>query len=396
MRLITTVLILSCSIGQPLSGAAHRTWPGDSLTEVNRFILDATCAFERLNQEYVDKIRPLSERHREIYRLLKMPVSGGASIGYPLLREYTLLQADIRRLEEEHQLKKLKLRYRKGLEIIKMLYEKILGMDHHFSSLKTQHELMNISNPHHYEAFKDAQGILKERIKKKYGFQAPNLLLQNPFLSATFSVVGLVLGGADNKMHKKDLDQALCVMDLTVRIFNDLNIIYYETGYLKDANLNLKKECENLFTECARQIGYTIPLEHCRNSDDWERVYTLLDNEVNKVLNITVGQAGSPMPADPKTFTQIEGNLLFAIDRMLLFIQRYTDFVRQGSDYYQKFAKITANYENETACSAVLTEPFIQLKTDINLTLDKFNTAYKMPEVQGSKLKDMLYGFDSN
>jgi hypothetical protein len=24
--------------------------------------------------------------------------------------------------------------------------------------------------------------------------------------------------------------------------------------------------------------------------------------------------------------------------------------------------------------------------------LDKFNSAYRMPEVQGSKLKDMLYG----
>ena len=33
-----------------------------------------------------------------------------------------------------------------------------------------------------------------------------------------------------------------------------------------------------------------------------------------------------------------------------------------------------------------------QLKTDIDQTLDKFNSAYRMPEVQGSKLKDMLYG----
>jgi hypothetical protein len=33
-----------------------------------------------------------------------------------------------------------------------------------------------------------------------------------------------------------------------------------------------------------------------------------------------------------------------------------------------------------------------QLKADIEQTLEKFNSAYKMPEVQGSKLKDMLYG----
>ncbi|MEZ4894324.1 MAG: hypothetical protein R2778_15070 [Saprospiraceae bacterium] len=35
---------------------------------------------------------------------------------------------------------------------------------------------------------------------------------------------------------------------------------------------------------------------------------------------------------------------------------------------------------------------FLQLKSDIVQTLDKFNSAYRMPEVQGSKLKDMLLG----
>jgi len=74
------------------------------------------------------------------------------------------------------------------------------------------------------------------------------------------------------------------------------------------------------------------------------------------------------------------------------FIEKYSNFVSQGGEYYKKFSKIASNYENEKTCSAILPEQFKQLRSDIDETLDKFNSAYKMPEVQGSKLKDMLYG----
>jgi hypothetical protein len=66
--------------------------------------------------------------------------------------------------------------------------------------------------------------------------------------------------------------------------------------------------------------------------------------------------------------------------------------VNQGAEYYKKFAKIADSYENEKACNAILPDQFRQLKSDIDQTLEKFNSAYRMPEVQGSKLKDMLYG----
>jgi hypothetical protein len=74
------------------------------------------------------------------------------------------------------------------------------------------------------------------------------------------------------------------------------------------------------------------------------------------------------------------------------FIEKYGNFVSQGGEYYKKFSKIASSYENEKACATSLPDQFKQLKNDIDETLDKFNSAYKMPEVQGSKLKDMLYG----
>ncbi|MCC7466596.1 MAG: hypothetical protein IT261_10015 [Saprospiraceae bacterium] len=95
---------------------------------------------------------------------------------------------------------------------------------------------------------------------------------------------------------------------------------------------------------------------------------------------------------DPRLLSRATTNLQFSIDRVGSFIDKYSNFVSQGSEYYKKFSKIAGTYENEKTCAAALPAQFKQLKNDIDETLEKFNSAYKMPEVQGSKLKDMLYG----
>ena len=40
-----------------------------------------------------------------------------------------------------------KIRYIKGLQIIKILYEKVLGLDHHFASVRTFSEISKMANP---------------------------------------------------------------------------------------------------------------------------------------------------------------------------------------------------------------------------------------------------------
>jgi hypothetical protein len=231
----------------------------------------------------------------------------------------------------------------------------------------------------------------------------PMLFQTNPFLSAAYSIVGMAVGGGEDKDKKESMDKIACILDFTVRMHADLNVIYYETGYLRDANLTLKKECEALFSDCARQVGYTIPLISCRDGDDWERLYGMLDNYVAKALGETSNAAitqgsypppntGAPAGPDARLLSRATTNLQFSIDRVGLFIEKYSNFVGQGGEYYKKFSKIASSYENEKACASALPDQFKQLKNDIDETLDKFNSAYKMPEVQGSKLKDMLYG----
>ena len=355
-------------------------------------VASITTDANELSRQFNEAAAPLRQRLNDVILELKDPRNIDPNCGFKLLWERVQLEDAIKNLEADHTLKFTKLRYRKGIEIVKMLYEKILSMDHHFSSLKAQQELMKISNPHNYPEFKESISAMEDKMKRKYNFTLPGLLQGNPFLSATFSIVGLMLNGGDDKDKKESQEKMSCILDFTVRMYNDLNVIYYETGYLRDANLTLKKDCEALFSDCARQVGYTITLEGCRQSDDWERLYSLLDNLVAKSLGENNTIPGMPGQPDPKLLPKTETNLQFAIDRVVQFINRYSDFVNQGAEYYKKFAKIADSYENEKVCSEVLPDQFLQLKSDIVQTLDKFNSAYRMPEVQGSKLKDMLYG----
>ena len=401
--LLFALLGLQPTVLQANNGASLGQ-PGDSSTIwIQPWIETAYSELDLLEREYFDHTEPLRMRLHDVDKTLSDPRNRTPECGFQLLWEKIQLEETLDALQEDHELKLLKVRYRKSIEIIKMLYEKVLSMDHHLSSLKAQQGLSNLSNPHNYPEFKEAKGMMEDRMKKKFNFQMPTLFQTNPFLSAAVSIVGLAVGGGEDKEKKENIDKIVCVLDFTVRMHNDLNVIYYETGYLRDANLTLKKECEALFSDCARQVGYTIPLISCRDGDDWERLYTMLDAYVAKALGETNTTAttpggypppnnGMPPAPDPRLLARATTNLQFSIDRVGTFIDKYSNFVSQGGEYYKKFSKIASSYENEKACSSVLPDQFKQLKSDIDETLDKFNSAYKMPEVQGSKLKDMLYG----
>ncbi len=362
--------------------------------------------FEQLRRSFSLETEPLRARLADVSTQLNNPKNRTAEKGFELLWERDQLRQTLMIIEQEQEVKMLKLRYRKGIEIVKMLYEKILSMDHHFSSMKAQQGLANMSNPNSYPEFKGVKDMLDDKMKKKFNFQMPALFQTNPYLSAAFTVVGMVtsLGEGNNAEKKENMQKMSCILDFTVRMHHDLNTIYYETGYLRDANLTLKKDCEVLFAECSRQVGYTIPLVSCRESDDWERLYTMLDTYVGKALGEAqnsgqpaAGGFGTP-PAvgagggNDKLMGKAQVNLQFSIDRITQFIDKYSTFVGQGSEYHKKFSKIVDSYENEKLCTDAIPAQFKQLKSDIDQTLEKFNSAYKMPEVQGSKLKDMLYG----
>ena len=54
---------------------------------------------------------------------------------------------DIRKLQNENNFEISKVRYLKGLQVIRILYEKVLSLDHHFASVRTMNEINKMSNP---------------------------------------------------------------------------------------------------------------------------------------------------------------------------------------------------------------------------------------------------------
>lgn len=350
---------------------------------------DALREYQFLEDTYAAIAAPLFQRLTEVHTKLTATQKRTTSKTIRLLLEERALEDSLQKINDAFTLKVVRLRYRKSIEIVKMLYEKILSMDHHFSSMLVQQELSNLSNPHHYPEFEEARTLIEEKVKRKYGFVLPDLLSGNPFLSASFSIIGLMVTGGDAKRKQECTDKMACVLDFTVRMYTDLNTIHFETGFLRDANLALKSDCELLFADCARQVGYNVPLEQCRNGDDWEKLYTSLDSLVEQT------QRGSGMPlnsVDQQKAGRVGNNLQFAVDRVIQFINRYSNFVDAGNGYYKKFDHITGSYVAEQECREVLPDPFLQLRADIGQMLEKFDSAYRMPEMQGSKLKDLLYG----
>lgn len=87
-------------------------------------------------------------------------------------------------------------------------------------------------------------------------------------------------------------------------------------------------------------------------------------------------------------------NLEFSIDRLLNFIAVYNAHIDQGSKFYEKFAIMLDSYENEQQCATQIPLEYKNLKNNISITIKKFNTAYRPVEINGSKMKEILYGIN--
>ncbi len=303
-----------------------------------------------------------------------------------LEKKISLLEKQ-KKLDVSFQALVLKVRYRKGIDLIKLMYEKILGLDHHFTGMQTFQNISMLSNPNSYPEFKDAQELMEKNANKKFNMKLPSILGTNPFISGAFTIVSTLLSERSQKSKETDIENISCILDFTVRMNADLSVVSHETEFLKQANQTMKAECERLFEEYTKAVSYHVPLDKCRGNDDWE---TLLDMLDKKLQEMEQQQMSNPNGGTSKD--QI--NLEFATQRVSDFITKYSSFVTQGTQYYQKFDNIISNYENEKSCSDKLPRQYSELKFDIKSTIEKFNNTYNLPEIQGSRLKDLLYGMN--
>jgi len=282
-----------------------------------------------------------------------------------------------------------KVRYLKGLQIIKILYEKTLALDHHFASVATFNEINNLSNPNHYPEFIKLKEILNSKKEKKIGFDISTILGNNIYTSVLHSFLTLFTNTNASKQEKESsLKEVECILDFTLRMHNDLNTIYFETAFLQKSNDNIIKELEQLFVDFTKPIKYKVTLKTCRNSDDWDTVRDYL-NDYLKALNKIKEDEGQQYKAHT-----MQINLEFPTDRLLQFITQYNSHINQGAKFYEKFGIMLDSYENEQQCSDKIPTEYNKLKENIIVAIDKFNTAYKPVEINGSKMKEVLYGIN--
>lgn len=276
-----------------------------------------------------------------------------------------------------------KIRYLKGLQIIKILYEKVLSLDHHFASVRTLNEINKMSNPNQYPEYEKLKEIVSAKKDKKTGVDLTSVLGTNTIVSLVQTFSNMTSSSMTKEEKEKELANVECILDFTVRMQNDLNTIYFETAFLQNSNTKMKADIENLFKDYTKPIGYVATLENCRSNDDWETVTQKMEEYLTKLKTAT----GS-------TQYKMQVNLEFPVDRLLQFITQYNNFIDQGGKFYEKFKIILNSYENEKKCETKLPLEYKKLKSDIDVAIDKFNIAYKPVEVNGTKMKEILYGLN--
>ena len=282
-----------------------------------------------------------------------------------------------------------KIRYLKGLQIIRILYEKMLSLDHHFASVATFNEINNLSNPNHYPDFIKLKEVLASKQDKKTGFNLTSILDDNIYTSVVYSLMSLFNKDNTSKQEKEEsLKEVECILDFTLRMHNDLNTIYFETAFLQKSNDNMMLELQQLFVDFTKPIKYKVPIKECRNSDDWD--------SVNEHLNRYLDELDKAILDQNQRYKahKMQINLEFPIDRLLQFITQYNIFIDQGAKFYEKFGIMLNSYENETQCATKIPLEYTKLKDNIKIAIEKFNTAYKPIEINGSKMKEVLYGIN--
>ncbi|MEY2693350.1 MAG: hypothetical protein RIT03_1741 [Bacteroidota bacterium] len=371
------IVLLFWFIGMPCCPGFGKTMEENP----NAVIWAMTREIKTVRQFYEQQIQLLEFQMRG--HLVQLQQANQPTAVQNEMAAYLVSKAQIQALELEQNNEITKIKYLKGLQIIKLLYEKVLGLDHHFASSRSFQELNNMANPNQYKEFIKFKEVVQAKREKKSLVDLPALLSGNTIISVVQSVTNLVNSSISKEEKEKELAAVACLLDFSLRMQTDLNTIYFETAYLQSSNLKIKQDIELLFKEYTKPIGYSNSLEGCRTSDDWEVISQKTEEYLQKMKsNSGVKQY------------KLQINMEFPVDRLLQFIAQYNNFIDQGAKHYEKFKIIVNSYENEKQCEVQLPAEYKKLKSDIDFAIEKFNVAYKPVEINGTKMKEILYGLN--
>lgn len=348
-------------------------------SEIDMVINEMYLEIKTVSDHYQQQYREKNDRIEKLNQQLKMAFLLDEKVS--ILIEKDELRSELIKLKDDEMKDLSKIRYLKGVQIIRLLYEKILSLDHHFASVRTFSEINKIANPNQYPEYEKLKDLIKTKKDKKAGLDLTSVLGTNTIVSVVQTFSNMMVSSLSKEEKEKELANIECILDFTLRMQNDLNTIYFETAYLQNSNEKMKQDLETLFVDYTKPIGYTATLETCRTSDDWENI----KSKTNAYLATLKEKNGAEL------YTS-QVNIVFPIDRLLQYITQYNSFIDQGGKFYEKFKIILNSYENQKQCETKLPMEYKKLKDDIDIAITKFNVAYKPIEVNGTKMKEILYG----
>lgn len=379
-----TVLLLFVSI--TCNMYASNTNDTDTNEKVNAILQEWSHEVIEVSAYYETIRIDIQNQLYQISYSLKNTSSIDDQVALLILKNQFQEQLEVINLSEISDVSKI--RYLKGLQIIKLLYEKMLSLDHHFASVATFNEINNLSNPNNYPQFVKHKEELRSKLSKKQGFNLSNILSDNIYTSVMYSLVSLFTSSTPRLEKETNIKEIECILDFTLRMHNDLKTIYFETAFLQESNKNIIEQLEQLFVDFTKPIKYRVPLKECRNTDDWSSIHDSLNIYI-EALNEAIADESKRYKAH-----KMQINLEFPIDRLLQFITQYNSFIDQGGKFYEKFGIMLNSYENEQQCATQIPIEYRKLKENISIAIEKFNTAYKPVEINGSKMKEILYGIN--
>ncbi|MEP0264946.1 hypothetical protein [Dokdonia sp.] len=356
----------------------------DPQEKINKILLEWSHEVNEVLVHYENNRYKIHTKLLNVSSSLKTTSSIDDQVALLILKSQLQEQLEFINLSEISDVSKI--RYLKGLQIIKLLYEKMLSLDHHFASVATFNEINNLSNPNNYPQFVKHKEALRSNEGKKQGFNLSSILNDNIYTSVVYSLVSLFTSSAPRHEKETNIKEVECILDFTLRMHSDLKTIYFETAFLQESNNNIIEQLEQLFVDFTKPIKYRVPLKECRNTDDWSSIHDDLNTYI-EALNEAIVDESKRYKAH-----KMQVNLEFPIDRLLQFITQYNSFIDQGGKFYEKFGIMLNSYENEQQCNTQIPIEYRKLKENITIAIEKFNTAYKPVEINGSKMKEILYG----
>jgi len=353
----------------------------DAKKDPNEIVAEMTTAIRRVQKEHDSKNELLNRQLTVLNNRLAAESNRDRKLDFLIQKDEIKEQMRFLQMETNSEISKI--RYLKGLQVIKTLYEKVLSLDHHFASVRTLNEINKISNPNQYPEYSKLKEVVNAKKDKKTSLDLTSVLGTNTIVSVVQTFTNMIASSLTKEEKEKELANVDCILDFTLRMQNDLNTIYFETAFLQTSNEKIKQEIELLFKDYTKPIGYVATLENCRTNDDWETITQKMEDYLTK-MKTTTGTSQYKMQV----------NMEFPIDRLLQFITQYNNFIDQGGKFYEKFKIILNSYENAKQCETKLPLEYKKLKADIDVAINKFNVAYKPVEVNGTKMKEILYGLN--